>query len=143
MHMQNYSYFTLKELHQELKSLIRKKYPDRLKIMEGEMDMCAEAGDMVLDTKHPEMFSADIPLSLGFRAWWRYFWRSRLAIMAFVFIVSMVLGALTNIFEPFPKAGLFLKKGMPVIFTTVLSTIFMIQALAKRLEGHRIKVAGN
>lgn len=39
MHIQNFSEYKLKELHQTLNSLNREKYPNRLKIIERELDM--------------------------------------------------------------------------------------------------------
>lgn len=70
MYMPKYSEYTLLELHEELKSLNSEKYPDRPEIIEREFEVRSEAGDVVLDTKHSEFFPAEIPLALGFRAFW-------------------------------------------------------------------------
>lgn len=140
MHEPNYEDYSLEQLHDCLNHINRDKYPDRFLVLKKEITLRTHKGESFSDPTLDELIPASIPYSLGLRAWWSFTWRIVLFGGMFFFLLNMLVWA-NVIYNLVPPETVMVLQIIAIGFFLLLcGPLIMMQVLAKRYPGYRIRI---
>jgi hypothetical protein len=140
MYRPNYSDYSLAELHDCLAHLDGQKYPERLQLLQDEMELRRAQGETLSDPMLNELLAEDVPASLGIRALWCFVWRMAAATFCCALLLKGCLW-INTILHLLSTAALTLTLTiLGTLFMTIAGTVIMSQVLAKRYHGYRIRI---
>lgn len=141
MHEPDYTDYSLNQLHECYRTINRAKYPNRFNRLQKEIDLRTEAGEVESDPIVNTLAAVDVPISLALRAAWCFSWRLTVAVGLYYFLViKIVVGVWLMIW---PNSTQLLSAVLVILtlcYSLIVATLFMMQALAKRYQGYRIRV---
>lgn len=140
MYEPNYTDYSLNQLNDCLHHINPNQYPERLERLQREIALRIEAGEVLTDPVFNEIAAIDIPLSIGFRAWWCFGWRFTLIGLLFWLLLQGFL-KINTILQIFTPQSLIIIQAFYTAGAIVTAgTLVMMQVLAKRYQGYRIRV---
>lgn len=140
MHEPNYEDYSLSQLYECLAQINRKKYPERLQLLETEIELRTEMGEAAVDPLINQLTAPDVPFSVGFRALLCFSWR---AFLMGIFIALVTTGidkinALLHLLPPIPL--IIIKCIVALGLTALLGSLIMMQVFSIHYPGYRIRV---
>lgn len=136
----DYTDYSLDQLHDCLAHINQENYPERYQRIQQEIALRQAAGEVLSDPSLNELIAVDVPLSLGIRAWWCFTWRVTLASLAatLLFLGFAKINALLRLFSPATMEIMYLMYN-GIVFI-LAGTLIMMQVLAKRYQGYRLRI---
>lgn len=140
MYEPDYTEYSLNQLYDCKKHINSRKYPQRFSRLQKEIALRTERGEALTDRTINELFAVDVPLTLGFRSWWCFTWRSAAAgILLFALLTGLL--KINAVFHLLPHFAL---PAMQFIYWIVVipiaGTCIMMQVLAKRYSGYCVRI---
>ena len=140
MYEPDYTEYSLNQLYDCLHHINATKYPRRFEKLQQEIELRTEKGETLSDGSLEQFLAADIPLSLGFRAWWCFTWRSCAAAapLAALFACLLKINSVLDLLPPVVMTTF--QAAYCLLALTAAGTIVMMQVLAKGYNGYRIRI---
>lgn len=140
MHEPDYTEYSLAELQDCLDHLNSERYPERLRQLQLEIALRQEQGESLSEPLLNELLAEEIPLDLGIRAFCCFFWRIVTAgiVCALLLKGIVIANSLLAFFSPLLLQVVLLV--VAACFMTTAGTVIMMQVLAKRYQGYRLRI---
>lgn len=140
MYEPDYTEYSLNQLYDCLQHINSEKYPRRFEKLQKEIELRTEMGETFSDKSVEQFLAADVPFSLGLRAWWCFIWRSGIAAMPLVALYTGLV-KINTVFQLLPPLAMTIFQATYwILGTAAAGTCIMMQVLAKEYSGYRIRI---
>ncbi len=140
MHEPQYTDYSLAQLHDCLHHINREKYPDRFLLLQNEIALRTHKGETFSDPLLDELIPTEIPYYLGFMTWWAFTWRIVLYGTLIFFGLNMLSWANVILNFVSTSVAFTIQIVAMIFFLFIGGPLIMIQVLAKRYPGYRIRI---
>jgi len=140
METPDYKKYTIEELYDVRSKVNQEAYPDRYELILNQIEKRKEMGDILTKVSSNPFWKSDISNSKTLSVWWCYTWRFSLSFILFYFVVAIIVGILNSYLALNEETIKIISQISGIIGGSVLSFIFIKQAISKRYSKFDIHI---